>query len=64
MRPDYIKTAAAPSGDELRRLIKAADRLHLRDKGYRRASNRAFVLSLALIVIIAAALKMLSLIHI
>ena len=58
MRPDYIKTAAAPSGDELRRLIKAADRLHLRDKGYRRASNRAFVLSLALIVIIAAALKM------
>lgn len=58
MRPDYIKTAVAPSGDELRRLIKAADRLHLRDKGYRRASNRAFVLSLALIVIIAAALKM------
>ena len=58
MRPDYIKTAAAPSGDELRRLIKAADRLYLRDKGYRRASNRAFVLSLALIVIIAAALKM------
>ncbi len=58
MRPEYIPTAVKPEGGELRCLIKAADKLHLRDKGYRRASNRAFVLSLALVAIIAAALRL------
>ncbi len=58
MRPEYIPTTVKPAGDELRYLIKAADRLHLRDKGYRRASNRAFILSLALVAIIAATLRM------